>query len=361
MKSFIPLLILYLLVFSGCGRDAAQLTVVTGIGVDGLPGEYQVAAEVIRLTGDSQSGQSTYLNGDGLTVTGSVNRMVSKTGRTLYCNHAQVLMVSRDTAEQGLHELLEELLRGNQYPISLRLAVCKDSAAKSIQAKPIVSELHSVELEDIIREGAKQCLTPDADICSFYQEVSAPGIEGVLPFFSLQENNGEQVCALLGTALFKGEQMLSVLDKMDSQTLMWMRGKTGGTLVTENAVFDVEKVEQTMNATAEKGFLELSLTLKASDNEANKEELTKEAEAAMKTQCVSLLKRLQELQCDAVGFGNCLYRRNQSAWNQLESPWQEVFSKYPIEVRVNVEHMVWGRIWSEDGKQKLEENAYHEQ
>lgn len=361
MKRLIPLLILCLLLFSACGRDAAQLTVVTGIGVDGLPGEYQVAAEVIRLTGDNQSGQSTYLNGDGMTVTGSINRMVSKTGRTLYCNHTQVLMVSRETAEQGLRELLEELIRGNQYPISLRLAVCNNSAAKALQAKPIVSELHSVELEDIIREGAKQCLTPDVDICSFYQEVSAPGIEGVLPFFSLQENNGEQVCALLGTALFQGEQMLSVLDKIDSQTLMWMRGESGGTLVTEHAVFDVEKVEQTMKVAPEGGTLHLSLTLKASENEENKAALTEEAEHVMKEQCVSLLQRLKELQCDAVGFGNALYRRNQGAWKRLEQPWQTFFSEYPIEVKVTVNHMIWGRIWSADGEQALEEPSYDKQ
>ena len=358
MKRLLPLLILYLTALSGCGRDAAQLTVVTGMGVDGLPGEYQVAAEVIRLTGDSQSGQSTYLNGDGLTVTGSINRMVSKTGRTLYCNHAQVLLVSRDTAEQGMGELLEELLRGNQYPISLRLAVCKDSASKALQAKPIVSELHSVELEDIIREGSKQCLTPDVDICSFYQEVSAPGIEGVLPFFSLQENDGEQVCALFGTALFRGEQLLTVLEKMDSQTLMWMRGKSGGTLVTENAVFDVEKVEQTIRATPEGGELHLSLTLKASENEDGKESLTDEAEAVLKAQCLSLLQRLQELQCDAVGFGNYLYRRDHNAWKQLDKTWSEVFSQYPIEVKITVDHMIWGRIWSADGDQALEGNSY---
>ena len=61
-----------------------------------------------------------------------------------------------------------------------------------------------------------------------------------------------------------------------------------------------------------------------------------EAESAMKAQCESLLKRLQELQCDAVGFGNCLYRRNQRAWNQLENTWQETFSKYPIEVLLDI-------------------------
>lgn len=354
MKRYIPLLILCLLSFTGCGRDAAQLTVVTGIGVDGFPGEYQVAAEVIRLTDASQGGQSTYLNGDGLTVTGSINRMVSKTGRTLYCNHAQVLIVSRDTAEEGLSELLEELLHGNQYPISLRMGVCKGSAAKALQAKPIVSELHSVELEDIIREGSKQCLTPDVDICSFYQEVFTPGVEGILPFFSLQENNGEQVCALAGTALFQGTRMMSVLDEIDSQSLMWMRGKSGGTLVTEHAVFEVEQLEQTMTASPERGHLHLELTLKASDNEENREALMEEAKRSMEAQCLSLLQRLQQLQCDAVGFGNHLYQHHPEEWKDLQEQWPQLFSEYPIQVEVSVKNMIWGRIWSTNGEQEKE-------
>jgi len=357
MKRYLPLLMLCFLMFSGCGRDAAQLTVVTGIGVDGIPGEYQVAAEVIRLTDSSQSGQSAYLNGDGLTVTGSINRMVSKTGRTLYCNHAQVIMVNRETAENGLKDLLEELLRGNQYPISLRMAVTKESATECLQTKPIVSELHSVELEDIVREGAKQCLAPDVNICSFYQEVSAPGIEGVLPFFSLQENNGETVCSLYGTALFTGDKMLTVLDKIDSQTLLWMRGMNGGTLVTEHAVFDVEQVERNMIATPKGGCLNLSLTLKASDNEENKEALIEEAKDAMATQCLSLLHQLQKLQCDAVGFGNKLYRQDPDRWIALKDAWHQHFSAYPLEVNVTVENMIWGRIWSTDGERELEENA----
>ena len=90
-----------LLFLAGCGRDAAQLTVVTGIGVDGQPGEYQVGAEVIRLSEGSQGSQSVYLRGTGVTVTDSINNMVSVTGRSLYCNHTQVIVVSRETAEQG--------------------------------------------------------------------------------------------------------------------------------------------------------------------------------------------------------------------------------------------------------------------
>lgn len=358
MKKQVGCLLLSLLLLTGCGRDAAQLTVVTGIGVDGLPGEYHVCAEVIRLTDQNEGSKSVHLSADGLTVTDSIDSMVSMTGRTLYCNHTQVLVISRETAENGLKSLLEELLRGTQYPISLRIAVAKDSAAKTMRTKPVVSDLHSVELEDMIREGAKQCLTPDVDVCSFYQEVSEPGVEGILPFLELKEGEQEPACSLAGTALFQGERMLSVLDSWDSRCLMWMRGETGGTLVTEHAVFEVVGLERDLEATARSGKLKLKLTLKASDDEENKEQLMGEAKAAMENQCRSLLKRLQELQCDAVGFGNRIYQKHPGDWKQLEEQWPQHFSAYPISVEVEIGNMIWGRIWSSDGQQELEEDSH---
>jgi len=348
----LPFLLLFL---TGCGRDAAQLTVVTGICVDGLPGEYQVGAEVIRLTDASQGSQSAYLSSDGLTLTDSINGMVSMTGRTLYSNHAQVLLIGRETANNGIKSLLEELLRGNQYPISLRMAVAKDSAAKTMQAKPVVSDLHSIELTDMIREGSKQCLTVDVDACSFYQEILAPGIEGVLPFVELEENSGEEVCVLAGTALFRDEKMLAVLNERDSRCLMWMRGKKGGTLVTENAVFEVSELERKLTATPDQGHLHLELTLKASDNEENRQALMDEARQAMEEQCRSLLGQLQKLHCDAVGFGSRIYQKHPGDWSSLQAEWPERFSKYPITVSVEVKNMIWGRIWSTNGQQELEE------
>ena len=93
--------------------------------------------------------------------------------------------------------------------------------------------------------------------------------------------------------------MMSVLDEIDSQSLMWMRGKSGGTLVTEHAVFEVEQLEQTMTASPERGHLHLELTLKASDNEENREALMEEAKRSMEAQCLSLLQRLQQLRLQA--------------------------------------------------------------
>ena len=336
-----------MLFLCGCGRDASQLTVVTGIGVDGRPGEYQVGAEVIRLSEDDKGSKSVYLLGTGVTITDSINNMVSMTGRSLYCNHTQVIVVGRETAENGMNAILEELLRGTQYPVSVRLAVCKETAAQTLRAKPVVSDLHSVELEDMIREGARQCLTPDVDASAFYQQIAAPGIEGVLPFTVMDEREGEAACSLAGAALFRGDRMLTVLDERDSRCLMWMLGKKGGTLVTEHAAFEVMSMERSLSANENGGKLTLKLVLKAGDSEVNKDALITEAQEELQARCVSLLQRLQALGCDAVGFGNRIYQTHPKQWAELEQDWYQRFSIYPISVEVQVKNLIWGRIWSD--------------
>lgn len=346
-KQLISLFLLFLL--TGCGRDASQLTVVTGIGVDGMPGDYQVETEVIRLTGNDQSRQSVLLQADGHTITDGIDSLVSTTGRSLYSNHAQVLVIGRKTAETDIAVLLEELMRVNQYPIALRVAVAKGTAAEIMQAKAVVSDLHSVELEDMIREGAAQCLTVDATVSSFYQDMRAPGIEGILPFLELREDRGEKVCTLSGTALFRDTDLITVLDRDDSRTLMWMRGKNGGTLETQHGLVEVTYMDRSLTAEKDRATLELKLTLTAASSEYNKEALMAEVKQLIEQRCQSLISRLQTLECDAVGFGQQLRRQHLQHWNKLDQPWQAVFRNYPIQVNVTVENVIWGRIWSEEG------------
>lgn len=349
----------FLLVFLvGCGRDASQLTVVTGIGVDGTPGDYQVGTEVIRLTGNDQSSQSVMLHADGHTISDGIDSLVSTTGRSLYCNHAQVLVIGRKTAETDLAVLLEELMRVNQYPISLRVAVAKDTAAQIMEAKAVVSDLHSVELEDMIREGASQCLTIDTNISGFYQDMRAPGIEGVLPFIELREDHGEQVCTLSGTALFRDTSLITVLNRDDSRTLMWMRGKSGGTLVTRHGLLEVTYLDRTLEVQRDHAKLTLELTLTAASSEDNKEALMAEAKQLMEQRCRSLIAQLQALECDAVGFGQQLRREHLSHWKGLSQPWSRVFASYPVLVEVKVENVIWGRIWSEEGIVSGEEEGH---
>lgn len=346
---------LLLALLCGCGRDASQLTVVTGIGVDGAPGRYQVETEVIRLSGQEQEGESILLQADGRTVTDGIDGMAAMTGRSLYCNHAQVLIVGRETARQDIAAVLEELLHGNQYPVSLRLAVAKETAARLLQAEPLLGDLRSTELEDAIRQGAQQCLTADMDLCGFYQELLAPGIQGILPFVELREEQGRSVCTLTGTALFRDASMLTVLNEEDSRSLLWLRGQQGGTLETSCGLLEVTYLKRTLKTNADGAVLTLELTLTANDSESSKEALILAAEEAMETRCRSLLKCLQELECDSVGIGQQLRRTDRAAWERLQ-PWDTAFAAYPVRVEVQVKNVIWGRIWAEEGQTSGEDD-----
>lgn len=347
----------FLLFLTGCGRDASQLTVVTGIGVDGHPGGYQVGTEVIRLTGNDQSSQSILLQADGHTVSDGIDSLVAMTGRSLYCNHAQVLVIGRQTAEQNIAVLLEELMRVNQYPLSLRVAIAKDTASNVMAAKAVVSDLHSVELEDMIREGASQCLTADMNMCQFYQDMRSPGIEGILPFIELREDHGEQVCTLAGTALFRGTSLIAALDREDSRTLMWMRGKSGGTLITRHGLVEVTYLDKSLQVDKAHATLSLSLTLTAAGSEEQKEKLMIETQRMLEARCRSLIAQLKDLECDAIGIGQQLYRTYPKIWTKHSEEWSQAFADYPVAVEVRVENVIWGRIWSAEGVAAGKEGA----
>ncbi len=345
-KKILHLIPIFLLL-TGCGRDASELTVVTGIGVDGHTGAYRVGTEVIRLSGGEEQQQSLLLSADGQTITDGIDRLAAMTGRSLYCNHAQVLVIGRDTAEQGVLPLLEELLRGNQYPISLRAAVAKETAAKTMKAKATVGDLHSVELEDMIRQGTAQSLTADMDILRLYQDIAAPGIEGVLPFLDMRRNQEEQVCHLSGTALFSGDRLLTVLNPRDSRTLMWMRGQSGGTFATAHGLLEILDLDRTLKVDEKGAQLTLKVSLRVSNSEDSRQQLIKEAERALEAQCADLLLLLKSLNCDAVGFGQRLQQDRPAVWSRITAPWPEVFASYPVRIKVTVDNVVWGRIWAE--------------
>ena len=92
-------LLALLLLLSGCqsGMEASSLTVVTGIGLDGLPGECRVSVEAIQLTQTQEGGQRVLLHADGVTLSDSILNTVAITGRRLHSNHAEVLVISRMT------------------------------------------------------------------------------------------------------------------------------------------------------------------------------------------------------------------------------------------------------------------------
>ena len=353
-------LLALLLLLSGCqsGMEASSLTVVTGIGLDGLPRECRVSVEAIQLTQTQEGGQRVLLHADGVTLSDSILNTVAITGRRLHSNHAEVLVISRETAEAGLEPVLDDLLRQNQYPVSMQLAIAKGSAEEIMRTEPVVGDIGSIELDTMLQEGQDQCRTPAVTASEFYQQACRPGAEPVLPFVELRQNGETMVREVTGCALFRDMKLLSILDGWESRVLLWMLGRPGGSLIGDTAIFEMEQLERHIDTGREGGVLTLTVTLKTQADQRRQAELEEEARRLLAEQCQAVLSVLQAQQCDAIGIGSSIYRHHPALWRQVQDRWPEIFSDYPIEVRVKIREMRWGRVWSAKNLEEWEVAGY---
>lgn len=348
-----------LLLLSGCtsGPEASSLTVVTGIGLDGVPGSCRVSAEAIQLTQTQEGGQRVLLHADGVNLTDSIRNTVAITGRQLHSNHAEILIFGRELAEAGLRPVMEDLLRQNQYPVSIQLAVAKGTAEEIMSTEPVVGDIGSMELDTMLKQGEVQCSAPSVTAAEFYQQACAPGIEPILPFVELRQNGDAMVREITGCALFRDMSLLSILDGQESRTLMWMRGKSGGTLVGDSVVFEVQSLKRTLSVSPEGGTLHLAVQLRTDGDPLEEDALRRQAKTLLETRCATVLSILQEQQCDALGIGNQLYRHAPKQWETVKEDWSERFSDYPLQIEISIEKIRWGRIWTEKSVEQWEEKV----
>lgn len=328
---------------SGCRNDASSMTVVTGIGLDGIAGSRHIVAEAVQLGQEQENNHSILLYSSGTSLGDSIRRTVAMTGRPLHCNHTQVLVLGRETAEAGLEEITRDLLRQSQYPVSLQLLVAKETAAQLMAARPVITDLGATELARIIEQGAQQAASPAVSVSQFYREAYDPGIEAILPLAQLRQNGEDETREILGAALFRGMNMIAALEREDSRTLLWLRGQAGGTLDVGAGQLEIARLTRRIRAGEEGARLELDISVKADTLEARESDIHAQAEEAMTARCTALLTQLRELRCDAVGIGSAVCCQCPALWERAGEDWPGYFENYPVTVTVRVTDVVWGR------------------
>ncbi|MBR5390608.1 MAG: hypothetical protein IK141_04850 [Clostridia bacterium] len=342
-----------LIALSGCGKDVSSLTVVTGVGIDGIEQDYQITAEAIQLTHSDEESQSILLHAAGQSMTEGLNHTVPMTGRPLHCGHAQVLVIGHGTASYGVESLLTDILGDNSYPVSLLPVVAEHGAAEIMETKPVVGTLGSTELEKLVTRGQATCTNPAEPAVSFFQRVKAPGIEAVLPCVALRHNGETQVREIVGTAVFRDMRLKKILDVEESRALMWMLGRRGGELTVDGTLFRVVGNQRTLTADTGSGTLRLRLDLQTYVPLDNPENWKQRVALALRERCGGVMEQLRQAGCDAVGFGNLVYRRMPGDWAALQEDWAVLFQDYPVTISVEIVSVREGRIETKTAGERM--------
>lgn len=337
-----------LCLLSSCGKDAASMTVVVGLGIDSSPEGCTVTAEAIQLSHDDAGSESVLIRGEGRSLSEGLDDTVSMTGRPMHCNHAQVLTVSRAYAEQGVMPLLEDVLSHSRYPASLRMAVGKEPSAQLMETKPVVGDLGSTELEKLICQSHEDGIVPLETAASFYRDIREEGIEGVLPYVILRQNGESSVRQVCGCALFREDRMVSVLGPEFSRVLLWLRGQKRGSVTVSGEHVAIQGIQTVMTCDGTQGVITVHLTVKSQGRSPNEisEELAEQVQRELKL----LTTHLQERECDAIGLGKCIRRQSPSLWKGLSDDWPERFSKLSLDLCVEVDCEGAGRTKREESE-----------
>lgn len=187
------------LLTSCVGEEPNNIAFVTAVGIDKDESGYIYTIQFANPT--KISGGASEEGGEGgeiveniavraptlySAVTGA-NSIVSK---DMSLSHAKVIVVSEETATEGMDRINDEISRNNDIRPEIYLAVAKDAGEYIEAVKPAV-ELNPVKYYQLIYENKSGAAVPRVTAFDFFTACRSGDIDGVLPLAGTAETGDE--------------------------------------------------------------------------------------------------------------------------------------------------------------------------
>ena len=347
---------------SGCWnyREVDKLAIVSGLAFDRKDGKYLVTAEIVNISGGKDSKTSTELvTTEGITVFDAGRETIKLTGKRLYYSHAEIIIVSREIAEEGILPILDWISRDAEPRYTLHVLVSKEKSAKEIlEQRSISSEVLSFELNDILESQKSLSNAMNVEEWQFINDLSAMGISATLPTVCITKDNNKSVPEITGTGVFRKDRLVGFLDGDETKTLMFIKDKIKGGLLVDKEYNDDSRtyisLEIFRNKTTLKPYIahgKIMIRINTDTNvaigenggeenyieEPGRSILKKDFEAILENKIKNLVKEAQEqYDSDIFGFGKSVKVNLPDFWRQIESKWEQVFKTVGVEVHSTI-------------------------
>lgn len=371
MKNKIILLFVCLLMVCGCSnyRELDDLAIITAIAIDKADDEnYELSfliANSPKAQTSSKEGEAktTVFSGKGKTLTEAANSVDSKSPKTLYYGHINVVVISEEIAREGFLNIADWLLRSPETRKQFYLMQSKDDDAKDVLK--IVEPLEatpSQSITSLIESNiASQSITTTISYSPFIEKVLAQGYDPILPSVSISgkvskgssEKNLEKTeptsyLKLDDTAIFREDKFVGYVGRKDSQAINVLNDSVQELKIDfkyegNDVVFTSNNIKTSTKLVSPNHF---KINVKGSGfvSEVNGKvslqkvstvhKLEDNLEKTLKKQLNKTLSKLQnDFKCDAFGFGNKIYGKYPKKWNEIENEWND---KYYPKLKVDI-------------------------
>ncbi len=125
MKKLILLIFIFLL--SGCFnyKEVSDLAFISSFGIDYQNDNFYIILEVLENK-DNNKVSSYLLKGSGKTIESAIQNASLSFNKDLYFINLDILIISKDAANQKLSNILDYVTRDNNFSFNFNIAICDD-------------------------------------------------------------------------------------------------------------------------------------------------------------------------------------------------------------------------------------------
>lgn len=355
MKKILILLIIPLLL-GGCFdyNELDDLVIVAGIGIDYDDSQYEVTFEILstKKEGDNSSSSSAYtVSSKGKTVTEAFAHNGNKLDKVPYYDHIEVVVISDTIAKDHLKEVSEYLIRSSKFRNEFYITLTTKNSAKEVisntsKEKPIASTFIVKALEN----------SNDSDSVGYYEPFTKTLrkflTDGEDAMMSVLKVEDEKIM-LDGLSVFKGFQLEYIFDINEAAIINLLNNFKTKTVFfkkscgnDKNTVISIYEGNVKIEPSETEIMIKAKLNARVNEDNCNYDfkkeetylELEKEFIKIIEDKMTEVLKKLQNLESNALSIGKSYYNKTRKKDYKL---WMKQNIKYDINLKINKKGLIF--------------------
>jgi len=304
------LLVLLLLLNSGCTTELYDRMLIHAIGVDLLEDGVKVT---VRISRPGQEEKEQVVSGDGASVYLALESIKLQTGKIPLYSHNYLVIFGRECCEHGLNQVLDFFVRHFESRPSVQLFMAETTAEEVLQVTQNDELISSGTIESMVEEKVSGGAAVRVRVLDFLNGRSSTGGTACLPVLAARE----EVVELTETAVFLEDKLQTTLNAEETAGLLAITGQLQGASYAlrdeKDAQVSLRISDIKANITLHDGVtvrLSLRAEVAAFDGISDQEHRSSEALAAALAEAVQqqaqavLQKALREYGCDIFGFSS---------------------------------------------------------
>ncbi|MFC4076456.1 Ger(x)C family spore germination protein [Salinithrix halophila] len=363
MRRYRKLMVLFLCLFllNGCwdAREIEQRTSVIALAVDKHPKGFEVSVQVpipTKVVGSGGEGGGggpeavQVFTATGKTLTDALDSIQYETNQRVFLGNSRLLLIGEDQARSGVGEMLDAFRRNPQVRRRQWPVVVKGKAKEALYADLKLEQIPVDYIVSMLENGMREGRFPRKGMNDFYVDLANPGKQPVLNYMEVK---GKEV-RWLGTALFRKDQMVGILDRRETRPLLQIgmreEGETLDVPCVEKpgyVVFTPKGIKRSVRIKNRNGKPEIDVYItvrgevieKTCGFDLSKEQslrrMTTQIRRTSEKRARFVMKKVQkDIKTDAFQLGNIVRAYRPKLWRTAE--WDRTFPDIPIRVSYKI-------------------------